>query len=598
MATLTIGDRKVTVDDAFLSLSPEAQNATVEEIASSLGMGGGSQSAPEPATTPEPAPAAPKAMEDVPDILDPSHKLYGQRHGGSIVTGIIDGLTRAVNTPREVYEGKIDLNTPEGQDRAIETALVGVTAPPTGLMKLAPAAAVEAAPKAGPNAVIEASKSLNIPVPMGIATESRAIQAATQAARQAPIGGGIIEKAADNFLGGVRTAVDDTAAMVNGGNAANRATAGGTIRKAAEGAIERNKAEQAEPFKVLRGAIDADRAVPVTGDLAGTLNNVMRSRVAAGEGALPKDLAPLTELATNPNGATFNGLQRARTTLAERIDFEEAQGFSVADLKQAYGAVTQAMESAVQQSAIKDPQAALSRFKFADKEFGRRAETNKSIRQVLRAQSDEALADKVIGMASQGGRANIQQIRLLQRELGDDAFKELSSVTIGQMGVGRSGEFSFATLVSNWNKLSPEGKAYLFRDQGVRKRMDDIMTLAGRAKEVEAKFANKSNTGRAGLAGGMLAGAMIEPMTAIGSAIGGAAFGKLVSTPATSAMFTRWARLAEVAKRSPSAANNAALQAASTRLADAAHEAGINLPVVAILQAMNDNGQARTAIGQ
>jgi hypothetical protein len=36
MPTLTIGDRKVTVDDGFLKLSPEQQNATVEEIAASL----------------------------------------------------------------------------------------------------------------------------------------------------------------------------------------------------------------------------------------------------------------------------------------------------------------------------------------------------------------------------------------------------------------------------------------------------------------------------------------------------------------------------------------------------------------------------------
>jgi hypothetical protein len=36
MATLNIGGRKITVDDGFLQLSPEQQNATVEEIAASL----------------------------------------------------------------------------------------------------------------------------------------------------------------------------------------------------------------------------------------------------------------------------------------------------------------------------------------------------------------------------------------------------------------------------------------------------------------------------------------------------------------------------------------------------------------------------------
>lgn len=40
MATLTIGDRKVTVDDSFLKLSPEDQQKTVNEIAASIGIQG------------------------------------------------------------------------------------------------------------------------------------------------------------------------------------------------------------------------------------------------------------------------------------------------------------------------------------------------------------------------------------------------------------------------------------------------------------------------------------------------------------------------------------------------------------------------------
>lgn len=37
MATLTINGKRVKVDDSFLSLPPEQQNATVDEIAASLG---------------------------------------------------------------------------------------------------------------------------------------------------------------------------------------------------------------------------------------------------------------------------------------------------------------------------------------------------------------------------------------------------------------------------------------------------------------------------------------------------------------------------------------------------------------------------------
>lgn len=59
MATLNIGGRRVTVDDSFLSLSPEQQNATVDEIARSLG------SAPEPAApAARGAPEKPAAKDD------------------------------------------------------------------------------------------------------------------------------------------------------------------------------------------------------------------------------------------------------------------------------------------------------------------------------------------------------------------------------------------------------------------------------------------------------------------------------------------------------------------------------------------------------
>ncbi|MEZ0171025.1 hypothetical protein [Microvirga sp. TS319] len=540
-----------------------------------------------------PWPSQPEDKSYTGKILPFSVDANGEKHL-DFDAGITGSLMRAITTPRDVYEGKIDLNTPEGQDRAIETAMMGVTGHPSGISRLAPstgASAIEVAPKVATSPtskfinpeVVAAAKNLDIDVPVGIATDSRVVQAATQVARQVPIGGSIIEKSSDNFLGGLRGAVDEAAASAGGGNAGNKTTAGSNLRTAVEKAVERNRSARAESYEVLRGVIDAGKPVSVTEDLAGSLNSIMQSRVAAGEGTLPKDLAPLAELATNPNGATFNGLQRARTTLAERIDFEESQGFNAGDLKAAYGAVTRAMESAVQQSALKDPASALKRFQAADAELGRLAETNKGLRQVLRSQSDEALADKVIGMAAQGGRANIRQLQLLQQELGDEAFNDLSSVMIGRMGYGPSGgEFSFAHLVSNWNKLSPEGKAYLFRDQGIRKRLDDIMTLARPAKEAEGKFVNKSNTGRVVVTGGLALGTMGEFFTGLGAAIGGVAFGKLLSTPVTSPLFHRWTRLASEMKVNPTPQKAAALETLSGRLAEAAERAGIDLPADAL----------------
>src|SRR5690349_6232638 len=46
MPTLNIEGRKVKVDDSFLSMSPEEQSRTVDEIASQIGVAPSSQAAP------------------------------------------------------------------------------------------------------------------------------------------------------------------------------------------------------------------------------------------------------------------------------------------------------------------------------------------------------------------------------------------------------------------------------------------------------------------------------------------------------------------------------------------------------------------------
>lgn len=63
MATLNINGRRVKVDDSFLSLSPEQQNATVDEIAQSLGA----QQAPEAAQAASEMSAMTQAMDKGPE---------------------------------------------------------------------------------------------------------------------------------------------------------------------------------------------------------------------------------------------------------------------------------------------------------------------------------------------------------------------------------------------------------------------------------------------------------------------------------------------------------------------------------------------------
>lgn len=81
MAKLTINGQKVTVDDSFFQLSPEDQDATVDEIAASLG--GGEQQAPVAESPQEPS------------------------YGRQIFSGLLEGATGALGAPVDLMNNLV-----------------------------------------------------------------------------------------------------------------------------------------------------------------------------------------------------------------------------------------------------------------------------------------------------------------------------------------------------------------------------------------------------------------------------------------------------------------------------------------------------------
>jgi hypothetical protein len=81
MAVLNIGGKRVTVDDSFLKLPPDQQNATVEEIAASIGAG----------------PAKPQGVA--------AHAMDFVK---SIPRGLVSGLTNAQNTSTLFTGGELE----------------------------------------------------------------------------------------------------------------------------------------------------------------------------------------------------------------------------------------------------------------------------------------------------------------------------------------------------------------------------------------------------------------------------------------------------------------------------------------------------------
>lgn len=102
MPTLNIDGRRVRIDDGFLSLSPEEQNRTVDEIAKSLGA---APAAEQPPAAIEPPPAAPAPAKP----SDP---------------GVLQRIREAVHAPTRILENGILLGLGD-RARAGMDAIIG-----------------------------------------------------------------------------------------------------------------------------------------------------------------------------------------------------------------------------------------------------------------------------------------------------------------------------------------------------------------------------------------------------------------------------------------------------------------------------------------
>lgn len=108
MATLNINGKRVKVDDSFLSLPPEQQNATVEEIAQSLG-GGKQKQEPRGHDVPEYVPPGVEGYNPASGLVEPEYGKAGSAAMGAADTttfGFGDELASTVAAGIEALPGR------------------------------------------------------------------------------------------------------------------------------------------------------------------------------------------------------------------------------------------------------------------------------------------------------------------------------------------------------------------------------------------------------------------------------------------------------------------------------------------------------------
>lgn len=497
---------------------------------------------------------------------------------------IAETVKDAVTLPRDVYQGKTDVWSPEGQERAGTLAsMISPGSPASGFgRQVARRATMPGKPNPDFKPVAPSMEAgqiaadLGAPLPAGIVSEKPGVQGFTEAARALPLVGAKIDERLGDAVKAAGAKVD---AITNelGGATTDRAVAGANLRQSLQDVITNNNARIDSVYGAVRNVIDPDRVAP--GSMANTgkaVNAILKERIAAGMKKPEDGLKDIINLANK--GGSFNGLQRARADVGKTIGLAANNanpGFNVGDFKRIYAAMSGDLANAVKANVkpgVNSPNAAMvwqSAESAAEELIGR----NKSLQRLLNVQSDQSLSGSVIDAArNRGGNARL--LMQLRQQMPKRDFEEITALGLSELGHNTATDsFSLSQFATGWNKLSDSAKSILFADPTHRKALDDISKLGGFLKDAD-KYANKSGTGRAVGVGDLVKETVKavksinvgEIAALVGHLATGGLLTRVLARPATANSLRKWILTAQTKEGALTPARRAALGLATRNL--------------------------------
>lgn len=610
MPTLNIGGQSVTVDDSFMSLPPDQQSATVEEIAGSFAPArsastAGLQGASGEAKTAVPLP---KFLADIPheaysatsDALSSAatnlNPFSDQRKQamlrGDIMQPFLDtgkGLLSAAGAPfapitgaarsliGHPYSDLTGIPYDKAKD-AVDTAMMGIGAK-AGL----PARPVPAMPPALEANI--AAQNIGVELPRAIGTDSPFTKFMGQVANKMP-GGGPMQERIGAAVGQTGDAVANAAQMAGG--AVDPMAAGQGFKTGIETSFKPTvKARVGQAYDDVANHLDKNYRQPLN-ETQGAIADIVARRQASGEADPGKAVNTVLGGAMRPGGLTFEGVKDLRTRVGEMLDtgvFPE--GMSQGELRRIYGSLSDDLKSTVQaagtQKALQtggNPNAATDAFNRANSmhKFVKGWEDN--LGKVLGTdRSGEGITSSILRMASNGSTGDLKALTMARAAVPKGAWQDIASTAVSTLGKDRKGEFSPAIFLNDYAKLSDRGKTLLFGSVGsgdVVAHLNDISTVS--KKFVEAgKLANTSGTAGhnaaytmlGGAAAGLMHGSLLEPVTAVTTVIGNNLMARALSAPASAASVAKWSRAySALATQPPAPSSIAAFNIATRNLAN------------------------------
>lgn len=571
MTTLDINGRKVKVDDSFKSLTPEQQNATVDEIFQSMGDGDKPVAAPQQPMAP--TQAAPTAEPEKPApfsgaILPISRDAEGNV-GFDSNAGIVGTVKRAFQLPGDVMAGKVDVNSDEAIQRGADFAGVfGGTSPAMGTGK-AIAANAPRAVQPGME-VAAAAQRLEVPLPRAVTSDAGTVQQAGKVIANVPFAGQPLRKAAQESVDALGNAATRTQEGFGSGSVAN---AGGAAREGIQTYSKALSGKVGQAYDSVDPLITQNVVTPLE-NTAKIASEITAGRTNSRIG--PSRAVTLVQEALNtPEGLNYQGIKGLRTSIREMMDTPSLAPAetSQTELKRIYSALSDDLRSSVNRAGGENASKA---FEAANQLAAKTAREQEGLQKVLgRDISDEALFDRVSAMAGSTSRADRISLARVKGAVGDDTWNEIASGVISKLGRAPDGNFSPDRFVTGWGKLSPEGKSQLFGGKkDLSSALDDIATVAGRFKQLN-QYANPSGTGQTVLGGAIGSGLIADPITTISSTIGARVLSSVLAKPTSARAIAAYSKAYERQITSPSKVSQQAFINTSRAVASIlANEAG------------------------
>jgi len=381
----------------------------------------------------------------------------------------------------------------------------------------------------------------------------------TAISRGGTIGEVPIQQASKRSVNAAQTAVNREAASLGGSDSV---VAGGQAAKRGANAFIANSEQRASEL-LDRVPIHAETPT-VTQNTVATLDDVTKglqsnealSKIWTSDARLQKSLDALRgttkEVPTGILDQSGNPVMRTVSeggslNWADMKDFRSrigaiigkpslaSEGPDIAAMRRLYGGLTRDMEATASQQGPR----ALTAFRRYNQYYrGRQSRIENVLKGILgdgAGKSDESAFRQINSWAQDEG-GNFKALAQTLRSMPADEANTVRGTVLSRLGRATPGAqsaegdvFSPATFGTNWNKLSPRGKAVLFATPEHRAAVDKIARVLSAMKGASA-YANTSKTALVIGGGSSILHAILSPITGVPILAGEVVLGMVLSS--------------------------------------------------------------------